>query len=69
MVTMILFREKESNEAETQREKQDPPIPVNIDFDEGTTPQQAQGLKRKIREAGAEVTQAAQDENVKTGRW
>ncbi len=48
MVTMILFREKESDKAEKQREKQDREIPVNMEFDEGATGQEANAIKKRL---------------------
>ena len=68
MVTVILFREKESEKAEKQREAKGAEVPVNIDFDKGTTVPEANAIKKKVRAAGAKVTDAAQDEIVKTGR-
>ena len=47
MVTMILFREKEADpKAEQRKEKQAGEIPVNIDFEEGTSVKEALSEKK-----------------------
>ena len=67
MITMILFKEKDPD-PKGEKRKAAEQIPVNIDFDEGTTEKQALNIKQKIRAAGAKVAEAAADEVVKTGR-
>ena len=67
MVTMILFKEKDPD-PKGEKRKAAEQIPVNIDFDEGTTEKQALNIKQKIRAAGVKVAEAAADEVVKTGR-
>ena len=52
MVTMILFREKEDDKKEKQREKQNTETTVNIDFAEGTTVADALEQKDELRELG-----------------
>ena len=52
MVTMILYREKEDDKAEKQREKQKLDTPVNIDFPKGTTVADAKEEKEELRKTG-----------------
>jgi len=55
MSTMILFREKEDDKSERQREQTELAVPVNIDFDEGTTVESAQKQKAQIRHHASKV--------------
>ena len=52
MVTMILYREKEDDKKEKQREKNRLETPVNIDFPKGTTVADAKEEKETLRKTG-----------------
>ena len=52
MITLLLFREKASDD----KKKSDQDITANIDFREGTTIAEAQAIKKNIRETGAKGT-------------
>ncbi len=51
-LTIILHREKESDKAEKQRDKQSTETTVNIDFAEGTTVEDAHEEQKLLRQIG-----------------
>jgi hypothetical protein len=51
-ITMILYREKESDKDEKQRDKQSTETPVNIDFPKGTTVADAHEEQELLRQIG-----------------
>ncbi len=55
-VTMILFREKEDEQAEKLRDKKSTDTPVHVDFPKGTSVADALEQKEELRQIGNILT-------------